>query len=248
MKNLHTLFLIIVTSLITASCVYDVNWTGAEEGSQKIVTKKIELDDFTKIILKGSSNIEINQGGKCLAELEIDDNLVEFIEFEINKTTLIISSKSSISPSVYNIVLTMPSVEAIGVNGSGDIKCNMLAGSPLLRLRINGSGTIELEAKSDKVKAHINGSGDIILSGQSGELNATINGSGDLEASACIVENVNVSIRGSGDAQVNAVNKLDVEIFGSGDVGYLSKPKVLKQSVYGSGSVKLLPEDSPHGK
>jgi Putative auto-transporter adhesin, head GIN domain len=242
MRKTSILQAIILIAFLTSSCVHEFSWTGAEEGSGKIVKEKRELAEFSKIVLKGSANVEINQGDKFSAELEIDDNLLEFIEFEIDETTLIISSKSNISPSVYNIILTMPHVEALGINGSGNIKCNMLAESDLIRLRINGSGSIELEAKSDKIKSNINGSGDIKLAGQSLNLNSTINGSGDINAIGLKTENVNISIRGSGDVSVYASERLDIEIFGSGDVEYKGNAKV-KQTIYGSGSVDYITEN-----
>ena len=69
-----------------------------------------------------------------------------------------------------------------------------------------------------------------------------MSGSGDLRLFDLRAREVHVSIAGSGDAKVNASERLDATVAGSGDVRYRGNPKEVAQSVNGSGSVERAPE------
>ena len=56
---------------------------------------------------------------------------------------------------------------------------------------------------------------------------------------ACMAENVDVDISGSGYAEVSASVKLDVSVSGSGDIKYKGNP-ALNQAISGSGSVQKI--------
>ena len=64
-----------------------------------------------------------------------------------------------------------------------------------------------------------------------------ISGSGDVKATELDAAEVNVTISGSGDAQVHAEQSIVVSIAGSGDVSYSGSPAV-SQAVAGWGSVR----------
>lgn len=53
------------------------------------------------------------------------------------------------------------------------------------------------------------------------------------------VENVSISVSGSGDVQVHATSYLKAKVSGSGDIYYKGSPS-LHQSVSGSGSVSKI--------
>ena len=61
---------------------------------------------------------------------------------------------------------------------------------------------------------------------------------GDVRTDELIANEVTVVINGSGSAEVNAVEMLEGEINGSGDILYIGKPENVHSSVNGSGSIR----------
>jgi len=124
----------------------------------------------------------------------------------------------------------------IKVSGSGDVDVSGIRGN--LGIEVNGSGDVtatglQLETCSLKVT----GSGDVELKGRTNQLTMVVAGSGDITAGGLAAVSVNARNTGSGDAFVNAIDKLEVSLSGSGDLGYTGNPTVLKVSAAGSGDV-----------
>ncbi|GMT45157.1 MAG: DUF2807 domain-containing protein [bacterium] len=124
----------------------------------------------------------------------------------------------------------------IKIGGSGDVDVSGIRGN--LGIEVNGSGDVtatglQLETCSLKVT----GSGDVELKGRTNQLTMVVAGSGDIEAGGLAAVSVNAHNTGSGDAFVNAIDKLEVSLIGSGDLGYTGNPAVLKVNAAGSGEV-----------
>lgn len=124
----------------------------------------------------------------------------------------------------------------VKVGGSGNVDVSGIRGN--LGIEVNGSGDVtatglQLETCSLKVT----GSGDVELKGRTDQLTMVVAGSGDVAASGLAAVSVNAHNTGSGGVFVNAIDKLEVSLTGSGDLGYTGNPAVLKVSAAGSGEV-----------
>jgi len=130
----------------------------------------------------------------------------------------------------------------MSVAGSGDIQAAELE-LTAVKMVVSGSGDLHVgKIRVTKATASVAGSGDVSVQKESEatELEVNVAGSGDVDLVLLAARKVEVNIVGSGVAQVNALDELDVNIMGSGEVMYTAKPKQLSQSILGSGSVELL--------
>ncbi|GMW06651.1 MAG: hypothetical protein AMXMBFR8_14480 [Nevskiales bacterium] len=121
-----------------------------------------------------------------------------------------------------------PSLEAIGLNGSGKLVLQNVSQREI-SIDIRGSGSVEGGGTVERMGLRIFGSGSARL----GELTTR-----DLDA----------SIFGSGDADVAPNGDVEVSIFGSGDVRLHRQPEHVSSKVFGSGRVIQLepgPDKSP---
>ena len=88
----------------------------------------------------------------------------------------------------------------------------------------------------------ISGSGRVMLIGASVDTEVSITGSGILKAYEFVTKNANVSVSGSGNAEMRVEGgAFDVRISGSGTVRYLGQPGSIEESISGSG--RLLDEN-----
>lgn len=69
---------------------------------------------------------------------------------------------------------------------------------------------LSLIAKS--IASNLYGSGKLVLKGSSKHLESRIPGSGDVEVEDMRVENVSISVSGSGDVQVHATSYLKAKV------------------------------------
>lgn len=216
-------------------------WGMGVKGSGPIVKKNLNVSDFKGFGLAISGNVYVQQGSKQSVTVEgqqnIIDNIVTVVE---NGYWKIRFDKNVHHLEKLNIYITVPTLDAVNLSGSGDIKGqNTFKDLGNLQVHLSGSGNINLSLEGQKVDTKVSGSGDIALSGKATAINIAISGSGDIYAKDLAVDSAQVQISGSGDANVNAKNDLSVRVSGSGDVFYRGRPR-LNSKVSGSGEVSSL--------
>jgi hypothetical protein len=117
-----------------------------------------------------------------------------------------------------------------------------LSGPALREATLNGSGSIELQdLDQDHLRLRIRGSGTASGNGKVQSLQLEIMGSGSAHLARLAETNADVTIDGSGDADVAPVGAARVTIAGSGDVRLHAQPAQLSTHVYGSGRISEVP-------
>lgn len=111
---------------------------------------------------------------------------------------------------------------------------------PALRsARVSGAGDLKVSGlNGGQTDLSISGSGKVEATGNVRDLNLSISGSGDAEMEKLVVSDAKVAISGSGSAVLDVRENLDVRVSGSGSVRYLTQPKDIDTSISGSGSVR----------
>jgi hypothetical protein len=202
-------------------------------------TEQRNLTGFTGVETHGSIDIIASQGNYNI-KIEADQNLLQYVETNIENGRLIVRFKDGISLMDFNgakVYVTAPELNAFETHGSGNISSQgKISDKNKIDIAISGSGDIQLELDCPEIKTGTHGSGNITLSGETKNLSSRTSGSGDVKAANLKAESVKVSIHGSGDTEVFASESLEADISGSGDVHYKGAPKV-NTSVHGSGSV-----------
>jgi len=115
----------------------------------------------------------------------------------------------------------------------------VLPGRAFGAFEIAGSGDLALHGLNQPaVEIAIAGSGNVIADGKVARQNITISGSGDADLAAVKSGSAAVHIAGSGSARIAPTEDADIMIAGSGDVILKTQPRTLHQRIMGSGSVR----------
>jgi hypothetical protein len=192
---------------------------GMDEDHGPQSTKEVTLSGFTAIEANGAIDLTVVVGSAETIKVEGSKERVENLKTSVKDGTLVLEEDSHGlfgNNGRLHVTVTLPALNALGVNGSGD--ANVTA------------------VKSEAFKLAINGSGDIDVAGEASDFSVVINGSGDVNARSLKTKTCDVSIAGSGDIAVAASDELSVSVAGSGDVTYFGDPKVTS-AVTGSGDV-----------
>ncbi|MFC2114969.1 head GIN domain-containing protein [Bacteroidota bacterium] len=198
-----------------------------------------DVSDFTTISLGIHAELYLTQGSPQKLVIEASEDQLGNIETVVKEGHLRIKSDRSITRfKDVKIWITVPTVEAIALSGSGKIMAETAINSEELDLKISGSGKLNIdELQAEELGAAISGSGNLYLSGSAEEAEIRISGSGSVFASGLKVAECGVKISGSGSCEVDATGELNAAISGSGRVTYFSNPQI-DAAVSGSGRVK----------
>lgn len=232
MIGLSTLF-----PILLSSCLF---WGNCEEGKGPMVEKQIEIKSFQKLELSGSHTVYLSQGNSQSVTIKAQENIIALLNTEVKNDEWDIQFKKCIkSKEKIEFYITIPKINQIAIEGSGEIIGKTSIKADLMDLEINGSGEINVELQNIKeLESEINGSGDLKLSGSSKSHEIEINGSGDVEAYNLKTDNSKVEINGSGDVKINVSYELNVEVNGSGDVFYKGDVKNIQSEINGSGNIR----------
>lgn len=209
------------------------------KGSGKITSEKKDIAAFKEINVLGFGILHIKQGDKEALTIEAEDNILPIIESKVDSGSLSLGLKHNVSVSPKKEIhyyLTVKDIDEIKMHGSSVLSIKEPLKLNELNLTLNGSGHSTLALEVKKFTANLAGSGNIQASGNAQEQTMDVHGSGNIDARQLQGRRGKINIYGSGSAEVNVAETLNINIFGSGSVEYRGQPK-LTQKVIGSGSI-----------
>ena len=206
-------------------------------GSGNVVSKEFTLDKFHSVDFGVSGNLYVTQDVQQSIRIEAEDNVIEALTVKVVNGKLIISSDRCFrNNKPVNVYVSMEEVRDLAGSGSVNIIGQSEINADTLKLSISGSGSFDVTLNAEELNTNIAGSGKSILKGTAKVHNTVVDGSGDIKAFDLSTERTDITISGSGKAEVDASQELDVTILGSGSVFYTGDAAV-SQSVSGSGKI-----------
>jgi len=220
-----------------------INLTSCEKvtGEGILVTETRTTAAFAGLESEISGNVIYVQGNDYKVELTAQQNILNVMETPVLSNKLVVRFKKNVrvkSHEQITIKVTAPSISSIGLNGSGNVSVlSPITGSDL-NFSLSGSGDMSLSAIiCNNLETTISGSGSIsFMDGTATTEHFKISGSGDIDARNVLAKMVTTNTSGSGTLRVNASEKLDVKISGSGSVYYWGTP-IVSTDISGSGRV-----------
>ena len=192
------------------------------------ITKELPHQGFTAVSIGGSWKVEIAYSETFSIKIEADENLFDFFDISVSDNTLHLKTKRG-----YTIV----SPKCPNAGNKAFITMPVLT-------HLSGSGAttatvLEFNRPESDLSVAISGNGDIIANNISiNNVKLTISGSGAF-VSTGRAQNMTAVVSGSGKVQAAnlEVNTADVSISGSGSAELWVTEK-LKADISGSGTVR----------
>jgi hypothetical protein len=242
MKNCTLCFVFIFAAFpLFVSCVFTRN--GPIYGNHQLVNQQLDVTDYNEISLNLPADVYYQQYSDSAPYLQIhtDENIFAALDVQVKGKKLIISVKkdSVIRPSQLTIYTCSHDLKEVKVTGSGDIRLKGEVNARDFDLTITGAGNLIADSLvCETIEAKITGSGNAELTGVSKKSSFTITGSGNIHAYNYYVTESKCKVTGSGDIHVNAYEKLEAAITGSGNILYKGMPQTIHSKVTGSGKIK----------
>jgi len=209
------------------------------KGEGDVVRQELDIDKFSGVNLGFKGDIYISQGSPQKVVVEGQQNIIDNIKREVKGDTWRVRFDKNVrNCKPVKIWITIPELTEAAVSGSGNlISETRFTNVDELAVAVSGSGNVKLDVEATSIEGGISGSGHVRLKGSTGGLEMSISGSGnirsmDLEAAFC-----EISISGSGDAEVWATQELNASISGSGDIKYKGEAPKVRARVSGSGDI-----------
>jgi hypothetical protein len=195
---------------------------------------------FTKIHSSGSADVVITSGSNCSVTVEDDDNLLPYLETNVENGTLQIHYQKGVSVTNDHakIYITAPTLSEVTTSGASDITVSgLLQNTGKISFNTSGVGNIEGEVDAPAVSATISGTGTVKLHGHTKDFDCELSGVGHADCGNLESENTTVRVSGVGVAHVFASVHLSATVRGTGSVHYRGNPQNPEIHTSGVGSV-----------
>lgn len=194
---------------------------------------------FTKLSLMGPDDVIFTVGDRFEISAAGDAKALQKLRYVIVDGNIKIGrEKGNWSGNNEKAVVrvTAPSITAISLAGSGNVKADRVDGDNA-RFALAGSGNISVDqVRAQTAKVSVAGSGNIDLAGTAKDVKLSVAGSGDVNAGKLSAVDADVSVAGSGNVDLSASGAVKANIVGSGDVNVTGGAKC-QTSKMGSGKL-----------
>lgn len=202
-------------------------------------TETRAVEGVSAVDLRTSGNLSVNIGGEPSLTITAGENVVDRLRSEVQDGVLVLDVEGPGWGRLGQVQfdLTVESLEAVSVSGSGQAALGAVEG-PSLEIDIGGSGSVTAkEIELDELATLISGSGQVDVAGRAARQEVEISGSGTYSAADLESEDAVVLVSGSGNVDLTVSDTLDAEVSGSGSVTYSGGASVSTR-ISGSGSVQ----------
>lgn len=104
---------------------------------------------------------------------------------------------------------------------------------------LSGSGDLTITGYDQpSLTVAVAGSSDVTAQGRTDKVEVSISGSGEANLEALATKDARIAIAGSGEGRLAPTESAEVDISGSGEVVLTTRPAALRQTVSGSGEVR----------
>jgi len=215
-------------------------------GSGDVITVKREVSNFDQVALSGMGTLYISLGEEESLKVEAEDNLLPYIETQVQGGRLNIGIKDArwniaVQPTQpIRYYLTVKDLSVLELSGAGNIEVTEIE-TPVMHITASGAGNIEIERlTADSLVTDVSGAGSCrIHAGEVQDQDLSISGAGGYRAENVKSQKVAIEISGMGGAKVWAENSLRVDISGAGSVNYYGQPHI-SQEISGVGNIQSL--------
>ena len=204
---------------------------GASPDTGPAGAKRFMVGSFDSVSLEGSDNVRVVRGSGTSVVASGPQTVLDKLDIRVEGSTLKVGRKRQGSGTYRNrdksaaVTVTMPSIRAAAIAGSGDMMLDRADGETFDG-SVAGSGSMQIASLTVKrASLSIAGSGYLMALGTSDDSRLSIAGSGNLDAARLQSRRTDISIRGSGNARVSASNSAAISLTGSGDATVIGTAK-----------------------
>jgi len=238
MQKPFSILIMLITLVIIQSCMFDTS--EKVSGNGKVVKQERTIAAFNTIDASGVFNIYLSQGDKESLTIEADENLIPYIETNVEGNTLHIDMKEHMNirnAKKKNIHLTIKDVNRLKINSVGNIETSGQLHLKDLNMEHSGVGNLKLDFECNKFVANIHSVGQVTLKGKVAKAEISNSSVGNTNASELIADTLNLENSSVGNVEVHATKEISINSSGIGNVNFGGGAVVKNLSSSGIGKV-----------
>ncbi|MEN3335782.1 MAG: hypothetical protein V7641_5147 [Blastocatellia bacterium] len=212
---LIALFFVLLLSLTGCTSMPGSNKV---QGNGVAKTEKRDFPQFTSIEVNCPGVIHFTAQEQKSLQISGDDNIVPLITAEVKNNTLYIkSNKDYDAKSKLQIDIANPDIEKFAFTGAGEAALSKI--------------------QNERLEITVSGAGKLTASGETKEADISLTGAGNIDAKDLHTIKTKVRSTGVGSIDVYALDELDANATGVGNINYYGNPQHVNKQATGIGKI-----------
>jgi hypothetical protein len=200
------------------------------------------VNPFTRVVNDSALPVQVRKGEHALT-VEIDDNLLPYVETVVRDDTLTVRTtmgfhfdRAITGPFV---LITLPNLASASAESSGSLDVSAEDASQTITLGAQSSGNLTFQGEASQLVVESASTGRVRLAGAARRLDITSLGNGGVDAAQLQAMSGVIRHEGNGKVSATITGTVDVTSLGNGDVKVSggASPGVLVHE--GSGQVSI---------
>ncbi len=236
-----TKFILAITgAILLSACQFNIN-TG-EDGNGKVVTEERNVsEDFTEVRGSAGLDVYLTQGDENKIVVEADENLLQYIETDIEDGKLHVTTSANIRHSeAKKVYVTYKQLTNIEASSGADVTGNSVIKSERLSLKSSSGADLKVEIFAKELTAKASSGADLEISGKASSLTADASSGSEIDAKELMVANCNAEASSGAEVSVNVKNNLETQVSSAGNINYYGDPISVNSNKSNSGSVRKM--------
>lgn len=234
LKAAASLFLL---ALVTTGCTM-------VSGSGEVITVDVPIEDFDRLVVTHSFEVNVTVGERPSLTLRIDDNLEPNLSVGVADDVLRIGlqPRTNVSNATLEADVTVTSLDALEVSGAVTVHfLAPLAGSTF-DLQLSGASQLEGPVDFGSMTGVMSGASQMSLSGRVGSMDIEASGASDLSLLDLEVDSLRIGLSGASSAEVTVNDSLEGSLSGASSLGYRGDPDVNTVEISGASTIGRVTE------
>ena len=233
------LFCSVVVSLFLTGCIFVSD--NKVRGNGDVTIEDRPVTSFDKIHVGGVFKIYLTQGDTEKVEVEIDENLQQYVNVYHKGNSLILDIEKGVNwgkTTQNNVYITFKDIDQLKIEGVCSVLTRTVLNLEKLKLVVAGVSNSSLELTCNQLEIDMSGVGNIELTGETHTLTVEKDGVGKLNAGDLIAAIVNIRNSGVGSAYIYASQELSMSNSGVGSIYYSGDAVIKSMKSEGVGKIQ----------
>jgi hypothetical protein len=184
------------------------------EGSGNVIIKDVNVQSFNELSASGLFHVILKQGGKEEVKIEAEDNLQDLFEVKNEGSRLVIGMKKDMNiqtKKTMKVYVTFKSLKSLELKTVGNISSDGSLSFGDLKIENKSVGNVDLSLTAQSVNMENKSVGNVKLNGKADNAVIKNKSVGNIEATAFVVQKMEIDNDGVGSAKVNVEKELKVK-------------------------------------
>lgn len=238
MKTTLKLIALFLTLTLT-SCTGNLNLGGGVDGSGNVVTEKRTIDaPFTKIDASKGVEVIVEQGTPTEVEVEVDDNLMEYVITKVENGTLIVKIEGNINTMESAIIrVRTNTIDGLEASSGASIHSKSTLKGSNLAVKSSSGSTINTDLEYEKVSCESTSGSEIKVNGKALVLDTKSSSGSEINAQDLAANEITAQSTSGSNTTVNPIVLLNAKASSGSSIDYVQEPKKVVKEETSGGSV-----------